>query len=324
MSNTTNTPTPAAADQLSPAEYCEPCGARIETVWQREEHVGHGEIAKLRARAEKAEQRVADLKFALGESAGWFDRFKKAEQERDALRVRLATAEHCAAEMHAAVARADAAEAELAAEKAKSAELDAEQNIGVCEISSDPHEQGEHAYEGPETQPCRRWMVMTPSEIVEHFERLLKRHRDHFAEWAKKWADANQDLEAKRLLAQGTLDALTTEAQAMPRAVHDLLEIPSCHHRDYCECWRKHVTAAIEHDRLVSVRRAQLEREGLRKALEAARGMGCYFAHEGTRDERDNCFDRRGRPDSNRGVCFSCQADAALAAEPASLLRVAK
>lgn len=38
-------------------------------------------------------RRVSDLKFALGDNAGWFDRFKKAERERDEARAKLAEVE---------------------------------------------------------------------------------------------------------------------------------------------------------------------------------------------------------------------------------------
>jgi hypothetical protein len=46
-----------------------------------------------KAEVERLRVRVSDLKFALGDDAGWFDRAKAAERERDADRTRIAELE---------------------------------------------------------------------------------------------------------------------------------------------------------------------------------------------------------------------------------------
>ena len=88
-----------------------------------------------------------------------------------------------------------------------------------------------------------------------------------------KVLEENKQLRAELTSKEATLAALTAEAQAMPSAEQVT--------RDCCvedsPLWyldkAKRVTAAIEHDRLVFARKAQLEREGMRKALEAGRDV---------------------------------------------------
>jgi hypothetical protein len=60
-------------------EYAPPGALRL-TLKQRDDI-----SRELQARA----QRIADLKFALGDGAGWFDRARAAEKERDGLRAEV-------------------------------------------------------------------------------------------------------------------------------------------------------------------------------------------------------------------------------------------
>lgn len=50
---------------------------------------------ELRAENAALRQRVHDLKFALGDGAGWFDRAMAAERERDAARAEVERVTHC-------------------------------------------------------------------------------------------------------------------------------------------------------------------------------------------------------------------------------------
>jgi hypothetical protein len=90
------TPTDPALSGWSVIEHAPP-GPVALTVEQREE---------VRAEMVKLRQRVDDLKLALGDDAGWFDRAQAAERQRDEARAELTKAHHNAVDCTNAVAQA--------------------------------------------------------------------------------------------------------------------------------------------------------------------------------------------------------------------------